>query len=66
MITLGRFRNRSAGTGTSAHTIVGHTRDVRLAVEWSDQTNDRANSPAFIAPIDVREYRGHLLAVENH
>jgi site-specific recombinase XerD len=53
-------------TGKSPHTIEAYTRDVRLFSEWFDQTNSRELTPDRITPIDIREYRSHLLSVKNH
>jgi integrase/recombinase XerC len=53
-------------TGKSPHTVEAYTRDVRLFSKWFDQTNGRQLTPDRITPIDIREYRSHLLSVKNH
>jgi site-specific recombinase XerD len=53
-------------TGKSPHTITAYTRDVRLFSQWFFSTNGKTLSPEAITPIDVREYRSHLLAVKNY
>jgi site-specific recombinase XerD len=63
---LKRFRDHLVITGKSPHTITAYTRDVRLFSEWFSQTNGRELTPERITPIDVREYRGHLLRVKNY
>ncbi len=63
---LERFRRHLASEGKSAHTIVAYTRDLRLFGEWFLITNGKPLVPEAITPIDVRQYRTHLLAVKGH
>lgn len=63
---LDHFRDHLVTTGKSPHTVEAYTRDVRLFSEWFDQTNGRELTPSRITPIDVREYRSHLLSVKNY
>ena len=63
---LDQFRDHLVATGKSPHTIEAYTRDVRLFTKWFDRTNGKWLTPDRITPIDVREYRSHLLAVKNY
>jgi len=63
---LDRFEGYLAAAGKSANTLLAYTRDLRLFGEWFEFTNDKALSPERITPIDVREYRSHLLAVQRY
>jgi len=61
-----QFRDHLVATGKSDHTIEAYTRDVRLFSEWFDQINGRDLTLQRITPVDVREYRTHMLTVENY
>jgi len=61
-----RFGDHLVSTGKSPNTIEAYTRDLRLFTEWFEQTNARELTPERITPIDVREYRGHLLTVRKN
>ena len=63
---LDRFEEHLAGAGKSANTRRAYTRDLRLFGEWFHTTNGKGLSPEGITPIDVREYRSHLLLVKNY
>jgi len=63
---LDRFREHLEITGKSPHTVEAYTGDVRLFSKWFYQTNGRELTPDRITPIDVREYRSHLLSVKNY
>jgi integrase/recombinase XerC len=63
---LDRFEGYLAAAGKSANTLLAYTRDLRLFGEWFALTNAKPLSPERITPIDVREYRSHLLAVKHH
>jgi len=63
---LDRFEGYLARAGKSANTLLAYTRDLRLFGEWFALTNGKSLSPERITPIDVREYRSHLLAVKHH
>ena len=63
---LDRFEEHLVATGKSANTIRPYTRDLRLFGEWFLATNGKPLSPGRITPIDVREYRSHLLTVKNY
>jgi site-specific recombinase XerD len=58
---LDRFERDLAAAGKSANTLLAYTRDLRLFGEWFELTNAKSLSPNRITPIDVREYRSHLL-----
>jgi integrase/recombinase XerC len=62
---LDRFEGHLAAAGKSANTLLAYTRDLRLFGEWFAFTNGKGLSPERITPVDVREYRSHLLAVKN-
>ena len=62
---LQRFEGHLAGEGKSAHTLRAYTRDLRLFAEWFQITNGKALTPEAITPIDVRQYRAHLLTVQG-
>ena len=61
-----RFRDHLVSAGKSPHTIEAYTRDLKLFAEWFEQTNARQLTPKRITPIDVRQYRGHLLTVRKN
>jgi len=63
---LARFESHLVATGKSANTIQAYTRDVRLFSQWFLHTNGKALSPQAITPIDIREYRTHLLKVKSY
>ena len=63
---LDQFGDHLVATGKSPHTIEAYTRDVRLFAKWFDRTNGKGLTPDRITPIDVREYRSHLLTVKNY
>ena len=63
---LDRFEGHLAAAGKSANTLRAYTRDLRLFGEWFALTNGKGLSPERITPIDVREYRSHLLAVKHY
>jgi site-specific recombinase XerD len=58
--TLDRFEGRLAAAGKSAY-----TRDLQLLGEWFTITNGMTLPPERITPINMRQYRSHLLAVKN-
>jgi integrase/recombinase XerD len=62
---LQRFAGHLAGEGKSAHTLRAYTRDLRLFAEWFQITNGKPLTPEAITPIDVRQYRAHLLTVQG-
>lgn len=53
------------GAGKAENTIEAYTRDLRLFGRWFQQTNGESMTPQAITPIDVREYRAHLLNVRE-
>jgi integrase/recombinase XerC len=63
---LDRFEGHLAAAGKSANTLLAYTRDLRLFGEWFAFTNAKALSPERITPIEVREYRSHLLLAKHH
>ena len=63
---LDRFEQHLVATGKSPHTIRAYTRDLRLFGEWFTITNGKGLTPERITPIDIREYRSHLLTVKNY
>jgi len=63
---LDRFEDDLAAGGKSVNTLLAYTRDLRLFGEWFEFTNAKALSPERITPIDVREYRSHLLLVKDY
>jgi integrase/recombinase XerC len=62
---LHRFEEHLVGEGKSPHTVVAYRRDLGLFATWFLQTNGKPLAPAAITPIDVRQYRGHLLTVSG-
>jgi integrase/recombinase XerC len=50
------------GRGASRLTISGYLRDLRLFSTWFVKTNREQVSPENLTPIDIRLYRGHLIA----
>ena len=64
--TLDRFEQHLVATGKSANTVEAYTRDLRLFGEWFLTTNGKPLSPERITPIDLRQYRSHLLTVKNY
>jgi integrase/recombinase XerC len=63
---LDRLEGHLAAVGKSANTLLAYTRDLRLFGEWFATSNGKGLSPERITPIDVREYRSHLLVVKNY
>ena len=63
---LDRFHHHLVATGKSPHTVEAYVRDVRLFAEWFTETNGKSLSPEGITPIDVRQYRSHLLTVKSY
>jgi site-specific recombinase XerD len=63
---LDRFEGNLAAAGKSANTLLAYTRDLKLFGEWFAFTNAKGLSPERITPIDVREYRSHLLVVKHY
>lgn len=47
----------------SESTITGYLRDLRLFAQWFHETNREDLTPEAVTPLDVREYRDHLV---NH
>jgi integrase/recombinase XerD len=63
---LDRFEGYLTAGAKSANTLRAYTRDLRLFGEWFALTNGKGLSPERITPIDVREYRSHLLVVKHY
>lgn len=49
----------------STRTVAAYLGDLRLFTAWFAKTNGEEMSPQAITPIDVREYRQHLLTVKR-
>lgn len=45
----------------SESTISGYLRDLRLFARWFQETNREDLTPEAVTPLDVREYRDHLV-----
>ena len=58
---LQRCRGHLAATGKSPHTLRAYVRDLSLFARWFEATNGKPLSPEAITPIDIRQYRRHLL-----
>lgn len=63
---LQSFRNHLTATGKSPHTLGAYVRDLSLFARWFEATNGKELSPEAITPIDIRQYRSHLLTVQGH
>lgn len=46
-------------------TISGYLQDLRLFADWFRVTNGEEPAPEAITPLDVREYRSHLVNVQR-
>ena len=51
--------------GRSANTIEAYTRDIDLYARWFADVNGHAFTPAELCGPDLREYRTHMLQVEQ-
>jgi integrase/recombinase XerC len=60
------FEQYLVATGKSANTVEAYTRDLRLFSKWFLTTNGKPLAPELVTPIDVRQYRSHLLTVKNY
>ena len=63
---LDRFHGHLVAMGKNSHTIEAYTRDVCPFSQWFLTTNGKPLSPERITPIDIRDYRTYLLAVESY
>jgi len=49
----------------SEKTVVNYLADLRLFGRWFEQTNGEPMTPQAVTPIDLREYRAHLVNVRR-
>jgi len=52
-------------TDKSDNAVEAYLRDLRLFSEWFESSNGEEMTPEGITPIDVREYKAHLLQVRS-
>jgi integrase/recombinase XerD len=62
---LKRFADELERQEISLKTIASYRLDLGLFARWFEATNAEPFAPAAVTPTDVREYRGHLLNVEQ-
>jgi len=60
---LYRFRRYLGASHKSENTVEAYLRDVRLFTKWFRDNNGHGMTPDGIRPIDVREYKIHLLEI---
>ncbi|MGQ9555853.1 MAG: tyrosine-type recombinase/integrase [Anaerolineae bacterium] len=59
------FRQHLEGSGRSPLTVQGYLRDLDDLARWYRATSGQELRPQALSPLDVREYRQHLLAVRQ-
>lgn len=65
MDTLKPFETYLHDQDRSRLTIQGYLTDLEHFSRWFEQTNGEALTPKRVTPIDVKEYKQHLLTVER-
>lgn len=58
-------RDHLTAEGKTPNTIRAYSRDLRLFARWFETTNGKSLTPQGITPIDLRQYRSHLLTVKG-
>ena len=62
---LTRFGEYLRASDKSENTVEAYLRDLRLFSEWFQSSNGEQMTPEGITPIDVKEYKHHLLHVKG-
>ncbi len=60
------FRNYLLNRDRSDATVKGYLADLKDFESWFEQTNGEELAPQAVTPTDVREYRQHLIVVQQH
>jgi len=60
-----RFAQYLRASDKSENTVEAYLRDLRLFGEWFRNSNGEEMTPEAITPIDVKEYKTHLLQVKG-
>ena len=62
---LTNFKNHLQDNDFSDLTVRGYLSDLSLFSQWFEKTNGENMSVERVTPTDIKEYRQHLLSVEN-
>ena len=65
MSTFDHFAAHLRAADKAEKTIANYLADLRIFARWFAQTNNEPLTPQVVTPIDLREYRAHLLNVRK-
>jgi integrase/recombinase XerC len=66
IIEWGAFKTHLLNLDRSEATVKGYLADLKDFAFWFKQTNGEDFIPQVVTPIDVREYRQHLILIGHH